>query len=325
MPRTGTAPPAPSTWATTASIPYPDTYVQASDRHPMQLLAGIIRDRGYGGKRIGLEFDNYYFSAKAFLTLQHELPDARLVDATGLVNWQRAVKSAQEIEYMRRAARIVEAVHARVREVSAVGLRKCDLVAEIYDAGLRGTDEFGGDYAAIVPLTPSGKDASAAHLTWDDRPMKTGEGTFFELAGCYRRYHAPLSRTLYLGEPPAGMRKAEEAVLEGLAAGLDAARPGNTCGEVAEAFFAVLRKHGIDKDSRAGYPVGISYPPDWGERTMSLRPSDTSVLEENMTFHFMPAIWTTDWGFETSETIRIRDGAPAECLAQVSRELVVKR
>ena len=303
---------------------YPDHYVQSTERHPMQLLAGMIRDRGYGAKRIGLEFDNYYFSAKAYLTLKEELPDARLVDATALVNWQRAVKSDREIDYMRRAARVVEAIHARIRDVSAEGLRKCDLVAEIYDAGLRGVDGFGGDYAAIVPLTPSGRDASAAHLTWDDRPMKTGEGTFFEVAGCYRRYHAPLSRTLYLGTPPDGMKKAEEAVLEGLDAGLGAARPGATCGEVAAAFFAVLKKHGIEKDSRTGYPVGISYPPDWGERTMSLRPNDTSVIEENMTFHFMPAIWTTDWGFETSETIRIRADGPAECLADVSRELVVK-
>jgi ectoine hydrolase len=226
---------------------------------------------------------------------------------------------------MGRAARIVEAMHERIREVAEPGLRKCDIVAEILNTGVRGVGDFGGDYAAIVPLTPSGKDASAAHLTWDDRPMRSGEGTYFEIAGCYRRYHAPLSRTMFLGEPPAGMQKAQDAVLEGLDAGLNAARPGNTCGEVAKAFFDVLRKHGIEKDSRTGYPVGISYPPDWGERTMSLRQNDTSVIEENMTFHFMPAIWTDDWGFETSETIRIRASGPAECLADVSRELVVKR
>jgi ectoine hydrolase len=306
-------------------IPYADHYVQSTERHPMQTLAEIIRTKGYGNKRLGLELENYYFSAKAYLTLQQELPNAKLVDATALVNWQRAVKSEQEIEYMGRAARIVEAMHKRIREVAEPGLRKCDLVAEIYDAGLRGVGDFGGDYAALVPLTPSGKDASAAHLTWDDRPMKSGEGTYFEIAGCYRRYHAPLSRTMFLGEPPAGMQKAQDAVLEGLEAGLAAARPGNTCGEVAKAFFDVLRKHGVEKDSRAGYPVGISYPPDWGERTMSLRQNDTSVIEENMTFHFMPAIWTDDWGFETSETIRIRAQGPAECLADVSRELVVKR
>jgi ectoine hydrolase len=306
-------------------IPYADHYVQSTERHPMQTLAEIIHSKGYGNKRLGLELENYYFSAKAYLTLQQELPNATLVDATALVNWQRAVKSEKEIEYMGRAARIVEAMHERIREVAEPGLRKCDIVAEILNTGVRGVDGFGGDYAAIVPLTPSGKDASAAHLTWDDRPMKSGEGTYFEIAGCYRRYHAPLSRTLFLGEPPAGMQKAEDAVLEGLEAGLNAARPGNTCGEVAKAFFDVLRKHGVEKDSRTGYPVGISYPPDWGERTMSLRQNDNSVIKENMTFHFMPAIWTDDWGFETSETIRIRAQGPAECLADVSRELVVKR
>ena len=33
-------------------------------------------------------------------------------------------------------------------------------------------------------------------------PFLNNEGTFFELGGCYRRYHAPLSRTVYLGKPP---------------------------------------------------------------------------------------------------------------------------
>src|SRR5690606_41040309 len=72
------------------------------------------------------------------------------------------------------------------------------ILAEIYDAGIRGDAEFGGDYPAIVPLLPSGRDASAPHLTWDDKPMKAGEGTFFEIAGCYHRYHVPLSRTVFL-------------------------------------------------------------------------------------------------------------------------------
>ena len=60
--------------------------------------------------------DNYYFSAACLASLQRHLPNARFVDATGLVNWQRAVKSEREIELMRRAARIVEAMHARIAE-----------------------------------------------------------------------------------------------------------------------------------------------------------------------------------------------------------------
>jgi ectoine hydrolase len=182
---------------------YPDHYVQSTERHPMDHLAdAVIRARGWDRLSIGVEMDNYYFSAACLASLQRRLPSARFVDATGLVNWQRAVKSAREIEFMRRAARIVEAMHARILELVEPGLPKNRLIAEIYHTGITGADGFGGDYPAIVPLAPSGADASAAHLTWDERPFQRGEGTFFEIAGCYRRYHCPLSRTVYLGTPP---------------------------------------------------------------------------------------------------------------------------
>lgn len=49
------------------------------------------------------------------------------------------------------------------------GARQCDVVAKIYEAQLRGTAEFGGDYASIVPLMPQGETAGAPHLTWTDK------------------------------------------------------------------------------------------------------------------------------------------------------------
>ena len=302
---------------------YQDHYVMTPDRHPMQVLAALIADRGWSGAAIGVEMDNYYYSAAAHAALVAGLPNARFSDATALVNWQRAVKSPQELEYMRRAARIVEAMHTRILETVEPGLRKNELVAEIYHAAITGADGHGGDYAAIVPVVPSGADASAPHLTWDDKPMRAGEATFFEIAGVYRRYHCPLCRTVFLGKPPQSILDAEKAVQEGMEAGLDAARAGNTCEQVAVAFFDVLKKYGLEKDSRAGYPIGISYPPDWGERTMSLRRGDTTELEPNMTFHFMTALWQDDWGLELTETMAITDGAP-ECLASVPRKLFVK-
>jgi ectoine hydrolase len=304
-------------------IGYADHYVQSSERHPMDFLAEVLTQRGWGAKRIGVEMDNYWFSAAAFASLQKHLPNARFVDTTALVNWQRAVKSAQELDYMRRAAQIVEIMHNRIAEKVEVGMRKCDLVAEIYDAGIRGTPEFGGDYPAIVPLLPSGEDASAPHLTWDDKPMKSGEGTFFEIAGCYNRYHVPLSRTVFLGKPTDAFLEAEKATLEGMQAGLEAAKPGNACEDIANAFFAVLKKYGIVKDNRTGYPIGLSYPPDWGERTMSLRPGDRTELQPGMTFHFMTGLWLETMGLEITESILITDTG-VECLANVPRKLLVK-
>lgn len=302
---------------------YPDHYVQSPERHPMDVLARLLTERGFARRRIGVEMDNYWFSAAALAALRAGLPNARFGDATALVNWQRAVKSPTELDYMRRAARIVEAMHARILDRIEPGMRKCDLVAEIYDAGIRGVDGYGGDYPAIVPLLPSGAAASAPHLTWDDKPFRAGEGTFFEIAGCYRRYHCPLSRTVFLGKPTARFREAEKAVLEGMEVGLAAARAGHACEDIANAFLGVLARFGIEKDNRCGYPIGLSYPPDWGERTMSLRPGDTTELEPGMTFHFMTGLWLDTMGFEITESIVITDGDP-ECLASVPRHLFVK-
>ena len=304
-------------------IGYPDHYVQSNERHPMDLLSKIIEERGWGNASIAVEMDNYWFTAAAYASLVKHLPNARFKDAQGLVNWQRAVKSKTELDYMRKAGRIVEAMHQRIVEKVEPGIRKSDLVAEIYDAGIRGVDGFGGDYAAIVPLLPSGADASAPHLTWDDKPMKSGEGTFFEIAGCYRRYHCPLSRTVFLGKPTQAFLDAEKATLEGMEAGLAAAKPGNTCEDIANAFFAVLKKYGIVKDNRTGYPIGLSYPPDWGERTMSLRPGDRTELLPGMTFHFMTGLWLEDMGMEITESIVITESG-VECLSNVPRRLVVK-
>jgi ectoine hydrolase len=304
-------------------VGYDDTYVQNPLKHPMEQMAQVIAERGWEKARIGVEMDNYWFSAAASETLRSRLKEARFSDATGLVNWQRMAKSNHEVEFIRRAAAIVDAMHAKVIELVEPGLPKNVLVAEIQKQAILGAGGHWGDYCAIVPMLPSGLDATAPHLTWDDRPFNNNEGTFFELGGCYKRYHAPLSRTVYLGTPPQKFLDAESAVSEATEAGLAICKPGVTCGEVAEAFFGTLQKRGFSKDSRAGYSIGLSYPPDWGERTLSIRRGDKTVLQRNMTLHFMPALWLDDGGLELSETILITDTG-VECLCKTPRKLVVK-
>ena len=304
-------------------IGYEDHYVQSTERHPMDRLSEIIVERGWGSRQIGVEMDNYYFSAACYASLLHHLPNAHIKDATGLVNWRRAIKSPREIEYMRTAARIVENMHERIYEVIEPGMRKNDLVAEIYHAGITGAGEAGGDYPAIVPMLPTGADASAPHLTWDDQPIPADSGTFFEIAGVYKRYHCPLSRTIYLGTPPQSFLDVEQALIEGIEDGLDTAKPGALCEEFAQALFDALARHGLEKDSRCGYSIGLSYPPDWGERTMSLRKGDKTELQAGMVIHFMPGMWFGDWGMEITESVLITDTG-SETLANCPRKLFVK-
>ena len=70
--------------------------------------------------------------------------------------------------------------------------------------------------------------------------------------------------------------------------------------------------------------MGLSYPPDWGERTFSIRPDDMTVLLPNMTFHFMPGIWMETWGLEITEPLIVCEDGPAKCLADYPRKLFIK-
>ncbi len=312
-------------WMNEANITgYADDYVQSTTSHPMEDLAGKLSDLGLGNARIGVEMENYYYSAKAHAVLTASLPDATFIDATALVNWQRGVKSAEEIAFIRKAARISEKIAHLTVEKAEPGLKKNELIGDIVQAAYYGVDDDWGDYPAIIPLAPSGTDAAAPHLTWNGDTLRAGEATFFELSGCYRRYHAPLCRTVHLGPAPQFLLDASEALTAGLEAGIQAAKPGNRACDIANALNAELAKAGITRGERCGYPIGLSYPPDWGERTISIRPSDTSVLEPGMTFHFMPGLWMDNWGLETTETILIRDQGAAEALCSVERKMFVK-
>ena len=304
-------------------LSYPDEYVMSSDRHPMEFLAGIFKEKSLNKQRIGLEKDNYYFSARAAESLYRCLPDSTFIDQTGLVNWQRAVKSETEITYMKRAGKVIEGVYERVMKVVEPGMRKNDLVAEIMHAGAQGNQGHYGDYTSFVPLIGVGEEAAACHMTWNDQPLNNNEGMFLELAGAYARYHCPCSRTLYLGSPPQQYLDIEKVINECIENAIEMFKPGNTCAQISDNFTATLIKYGYEKSNRCGYPIGLSYPPDWGERTMSLRGTDDTVLEENMTFHFMPAIWFEDWGFEMTESVRVGT-AGGECLSNVPRKLLIK-
>ncbi len=301
-------------------LDWPEEHVQHPDHHPVDALVLALRDRGWTSG-IGVEMDNYYYSATSHRILEHAF--GTLIDATGLVNWQRAVKSDAEIAMMRKAGQLTAHMHGVLRDAYQEGLPKNQLVAEVQAAGIAGLPGLAGDYPAIVPIAPSGREASASHITWNDRPLARDEATYFEISGCYRRYHCPASRSLFLGDPPDDIRRAEAAVLTAIDDTMTAARPGITCEEVAACVYDSFARAGYVKANRTGYPIGLSYPPDWGERTMSLRPGDTTELQENMTFHLMPGLWTPDWGLAITESFVVTsDGGKP--LADIPREMVVK-
>ncbi|MGD1975461.1 MAG: M24 family metallopeptidase [Desulfobacterales bacterium] len=287
---------------------YPDEFVQSRYTHTMRWLADILRQKGLDKKRFGLEMDGYWFNARMYLTLLEELPDAVLMDGTNLVNWIKTVKSPAEIIYMKQAAQICEKVMQTAVDQIDVGVWEKATAAKVSAAQIAGTDTFGGSSPAIFPIMPSAERTATAHLTFDpDRQYRKNDVVLLELSGARYRYHAPLSRTVYLGEPPQDLQKTADDVITGLQETLTFIRPGVTAEEVEERWRKAIAHTGLVKPSRVGYSYGLNYPPDWGEHTISLRPGDKTVLQPGMTLHFMPGIWLEAYGFECSEPILVTE------------------
>lgn len=303
---------------------YPEELVHRPDVHPFDWIAAEARQLIPSGEQVAIEGDAHFFSPRGYLALGNGLPSNRLVDSEEMVNWARLVKSPYEIQQLRIAGTIAEQTMRTAIEGLRSGRRQCDLVAEIVAGQATGTPEHGGDYPALWPLLPTGDAAGTPHLTWTDQPFRVGEATTIELAGTFGRYHAPLARTVMLGDPPHRLTDTAKVIAEAMHATLEAIRPGVTGHAVHQSFDRVIRTHGLRKDSRIGYSIGIGYPPDWGERTVSLRHGETTELAAGMAFHIILGMWMDDWGYELSEPVVVTTTG-VERLTNLPHELTIRR
>ncbi len=304
-------------------IGFSEPLVHHPTQHPFDELCDLITARGWGSARIGVDLDAHYYTARAHQHLVGGLPNARISDNGELVNWGRLVKSPAELVYMREAGRIVTDVMNNALANLQPGVRQYEVIADVYHDQITGFEGTYGDYTSLCPLIQVGDGTSTPHLTWTDEPLPESGLIVMELAAARRHYHAPLTRTAHIGTPPAEMEKLVDVIIEGGDGAIDAAKPGVTCEEVEALWQSVLNKNGYEKKSRVGYSIGLNFPPDWGERTVSLRAGDRTVLEAGMCFHFQSGVWLDDFGAAISEPIVITENG-GERLCCVARELVVR-
>ena len=301
-------------------VSYPDTYVASTTKHPMNFLVEFIKKKKWHKKNIGVEMDDYYYSAKWHQILKKNLSQSKFVDAFLLVNWVRMIKSDQELLYMKQAGQIANLAMKNAMKKAKPGIRQCDVIAELNKTTTSGTKKVGGTFTCKPPNAMVGEYCSAPHLSWTDKKLKKNEIFYLELGGAKHRYHVPLARCIYMGKAPEKILRIAEIIKEGLNSVLDRVKPGVSGHDLEEVWKKVISKYNIEKDSRIGYPVGIGYPPTWGELTTSLRKGDKNIIHENMTFHCIPALWMEKFGIVISETFIVKKKG-AERLTNYSQKL----
>ncbi len=299
------------------SCPYQDF------EHPVDKLAEVLGQFSLLDKRIGFEKGCWFFTALQQERLFAKCPHTQFVDASGIVEQGRLIKSEYEIDMMRKAARTTEAgMRAGIAAV-AVGATENDVAAEIQYA----MTKAGSEWPAIAPFVASGPRGAIGHATWVGRTIQPGEFVFLEIAGTLRRYHAPMMRTVTVGEIDATLLEGEKVVIEAFNAAVAMIKPGVAACDVDAATRRIIGKSsfGAEQASRVAYSVGIGMSPDWGEgQILSMQPGETRSLQANMTFHLLPWVQIPGkGGIGITETIRVTETG-CEILTHFERKLFAK-
>ena len=101
-----------------------------------------------------------------------------------------------------------------------------------------------------------------------------------------------------MGRPTSALRDRASVVRDMLDATIAAIGPGVTSSSVNDAAMQVAQRLGRGVTKRAGYSVGLNFPPDWGEGVfLDLKAGDETVLEPGMAFHI-------------PQTLRLKGEAP---------------
>ncbi|WP_283807734.1 M24 family metallopeptidase [Bradyrhizobium sacchari] len=132
-----------------------------------------------------------------------------------------------------------------------------------------------------------------------------------------------LSRSIAVGPPSPAFQNLSDVAVEAMNAALDHVRPGIACSEVESVFRRSLVRHGLEKEARLGYSIGLGYPPGAVERTASLRRGDETVLQPGMCFHMMPGLWLDDVGVAITQSFAVTETGH-EPLSSTPRKLFVK-
>lgn len=262
-------------------------YARARAGKAADVVAEVIEEFGDRWARIGLEKFSGGLPFGLAEKIITELPHAEWVDVSSLVDSLRVVKSPTEQNCLREAARVSDAAMLAAVESIRAGATEREIAAECHRAMIQAGGTFPGFGPFIRPASRIGEE----HTSWGEGVLSDGDVVFLELSGCVKRYHAPMGRLVFLGEPPKENRAMARVCVEAFDAVVDALRPGKPAREVYAAWQGVVDAAGLSHYRRhhCGYLVGIGFPPSWtgGNRVTGLRPDSEWEIETGMAFHIL--------------------------------------
>ena len=233
-------------------------------------------------KRLGFEEDRLTWAET--MRFRKMLEGVEFVGAASLVRRLRAEKDAAELETMRRAQAVTDAVFSELLGIIRPGLTERELAAEIsYRQLLRGAEGNSFD-----PIVVTGRKSSMPHGVPGDVRIEKGDFVTMDFGCVVDGYCSDMTRTVAVGEPTEEMRRVYGIVLQSQAAGIAAARAGVAGKAVDSAGRAVIEAAGCGE--YFGHSFGHSLGLDIHE-SPSASPSEERILPAGAVISAEPGIY----------------------------------
>jgi len=295
----------------------------AADANPALDLKDLCAELGLAGKRLGVEFESYGLVASNGRKLEAAFDGfAPLADASHLVTRLRAVKSAEEIAHVRRAAALANEADAAALAHIRAGADEGDILAAQHAAIFRG----GGDYPGNEFIIGSGADALLCRYKAGRRTLATRDQITLEFAGAYRHYHAAIMRTVPVGDPKPAHLAYHRAAREALLACEAELRPGRTAGDVYAAHARVLDERGLGAHrlNACGYSLGAKFTPSWMDWPMFYEANPWEIAPGMVVFaHMILMDSDTETAMTLGRTSLVGEHG-AEALTMPALDLVIR-
>ena len=226
------------------------------------------------------------------LALQRALPGRDLGLATEVTRELRMVKSAVEVEALRRAAHAADRVVAQIAGGRLVGRTEADVSAEVRERLIAE-----GHAAAPFAIVASGPNSASPHHEAGPRVIQPGDPIVLDIGGILDGYGSDTTRTLWVtgGDGAHGPTPEFLAVFDLVrranAEATAAVRPGIACGELDAVARRIIADggHGEAFIHRLGHGIGLE-----GHEEPYLVGGNEEVLRPGFAFSIEPGIYLAD-------------------------------
>ncbi len=261
-------------------------WTDRENANPALELRDMLDNLDLLGKRIGIEYDTHGLTAANGRKLDEQLTTfGDIIDASRLVPRLRAVKSAAEIDKVRRAARLADDALDAALPLIKQGADEGAILAAMNNAVFEG----GGDYPANEFIIGSGADALLCRYKAGRRKLNKNDQLTLEWAGTWHHYHAAMMRTVVIGKVSKRHQELYDAAAEALSEVEKAMVPGNSFGDVFAAHAAVMEKHGLTRHrlNASGYSLGARFSPSWMDAPMFYAGNSEPIVPDMTLFAHM--------------------------------------